>query len=239
MKKQLFIFTTFLTIFILSAACNFGTGFTNLSGEIVTDVRNVPDFDGLNVSSGINLILSQGTSQKLVVKADKDLLDDVITTVKGGVLKIYCERKFWRDSNITVEVTFVDLDNLSASAGSNVKCTEGLKFDNLSLETSSGCNMDITVKASMLDVSSNSGANVHMDGITNQLEVHASSGANVKLNNLEADIVSVSSSSGSNIYVIARHSIEVHSSSGSNIYVTGNPEKQIISTSSGADVHFR
>jgi len=239
MKKQLFIFSTFLSVFVLFVSCNLRSEFHKLSGEIVTDQRNVPDFEGLDVSSGINLILSQGSEQKVTVKADKDIQDEIITSVKNGVLKIYCERTFWRDNNVTVEVTFVNIDNLKASAGSDVKCTEGLNFDKLNLETSSGCNINITIKASGLELSSSSGANIYMEGTTGDLEIKATSGANVKLNELEADNVNVSSSSGANIYVIARKSIEVHSSSGSNIYVTGNPDKQNISTSSGADVHFK
>ncbi len=240
MKKYFIIFTSFLTVFILFSSCNFGPGYARLSGDIVTDQRDVPDFDRIDVSSGIELILSQGSSHKVVVRADKDLQDDIQTVVRGGVLKIYCERSFWRaNRNITVTVTFENIDHLKASAGANVKADETLNFDHLTMGASSGSNINITLKAESIELSSSSGANTNVDGKTNDLDIQASSGCNIKLQDLEADDVSISSSSGSNIHVIARRSIEVHSSSGSNIYVTGNPERQHISTNSGADVHFQ
>ncbi len=239
MKKYFIIFISSLTVFILFSSCNFVPGYARLSGDIVTDQRDVPDFKGIDVSSGIELLLIQGPAHKVIVKADKDLQDDIQTVVRDGILKVYCDRNFWRaNSTITVEVTFINIDELKASAGANVKSDETLNFDHLTMGATSGSNINISIKAESMVLSSSSGANTNVDGKTDELDINASSGCNVKLQDLEADDVSVSSSSGSNIHVIARKSIEVHSSSGSNIYVKGNPERQHISTNSGADVHF-
>ncbi len=239
MKKYFILITSFLSIFLLLTACNYGPGFTHLSGEIVTDQRSVPDFNGIEVSSGIELILSQGQQQHVSVKADKDLQDEIRTVVRDGILKIYCEHSFWHRPEITVEVTFTNIDQLRASSGSNVKSTQTLNFDHLKFGSSSGCNVDISIKAVSVDLSSSSGANIHLEGSTDDLSINGSSGCNVKLQDLEADNVTINSSSGANIFVTANKSIDVDSSSGSNIYVKGNPQKQHLSTSSGANVHFR
>src|SRR6185503_14450751 len=76
-----------------------GVGFSALlSQKTISDPnaekRNVSGFHGINVGTGIKLILTEGKTEDVVVSADKiEHRDKIVTEVKGGILKIYYENK--------------------------------------------------------------------------------------------------------------------------------------------------
>ena len=56
--------------------------------------RDVTGFHGINVATGIKLIISEGTTEQVLVSADKiEYREKIITRVEKGILKIYYENK--------------------------------------------------------------------------------------------------------------------------------------------------
>ena len=55
MKKEITIFITSFLTFILFTSCSFGPGHARLSGEIISDRRDVPAFEAIDVSSWLNI----------------------------------------------------------------------------------------------------------------------------------------------------------------------------------------
>ncbi|MBN1821660.1 MAG: DUF2807 domain-containing protein, partial [Prolixibacteraceae bacterium] len=86
-KKQ-WIFL-FVSLFITGMGLN-----ANASTE--KESRKVNNFHAIHVSSGIDLYLTMGDEEKLTVIADDDIIDDIVTEVKDGVLKIYMENRLFR-----------------------------------------------------------------------------------------------------------------------------------------------
>ena len=62
--------------------------------EKYTQERQVPGFHGIRVSNGINLVITAGKVEKLILGSDEaDKLDRIRTEVKDGVLRIYVETR--------------------------------------------------------------------------------------------------------------------------------------------------
>jgi len=239
MKNLNYFYLSFFIIVLLCNSCKGEPGNTSLSGEIITDQRNVSQFDAINVSSGIDLIINQGTNQRVLVKADKNIQDEIKTEVENGELKIYCTKSFWRVRNITVDITLKELKHLTASAGSDVKSDSKLIVYDLTLDVSSGSDININIEAQTLTLSASSGSDANLKGKTGNLSIKASSGSDINASDLEADEVEITNSSGSDVHVNAKLSIVVKASGGSDVFVTGKPQKQEISTSGGSDVYFQ
>ncbi len=94
-------------------------------------VRSVSGYHGVAVSGSIELFLTQGNEESVVISADDtNLRDKVITEVDDGVLHIYLERKNkiqidWpNQKKIRAYVSVKDIDYLS-SAGSGKLHMEG------------------------------------------------------------------------------------------------------------------
>src|SRR5689334_23737413 len=126
--------------FILLTFCSCLVLFTAGQHTIIHDPnvmpRPVQPFHAIEVSNGINLLLSQGPEEALAVSASStNVRDDIQTEVENGVLKIShsSDGKIWTsgDKRMKAYVSFIHLDQLKASNGSDVVITGEVTSDPL------------------------------------------------------------------------------------------------------------
>lgn len=206
--------------------------------------RDVHGFHGVSVSTGIDLYLSQKNVEEVVVEAEADDMDKIITEVEGGILKIYVKEKSffnlnWNKHARKVYVSFKNLDRIDASAGSDVSSQSTLKVDNLKMYSSSGSDIRLEVEANELSAESSSGSDISLKGKADVLHADASSGSDIKAGDFQVKKCSASSSSGSDVRVFVTEELEANASSGGDVTYSGNPAKKDINESSGGDVHSR
>jgi hypothetical protein len=141
------IVKTIALIAVLAIMAN-GTVLAGNSDESQT--RNVKSFKAIKVSTGIDLYLKMGDKQSVKVVAEDDIIDNLITEVKGETLHIYMKRKnnwFNWSGNRTkkVYVKVEELNLLHASSGSDVKAENTLKGESLDVSASSGSDVYLDV----------------------------------------------------------------------------------------------
>jgi len=206
-----------------------------------SEIRNVGAFSRVHVSSGIDLFLTQGNSQEVRVEADPDLIDKIITKVENGTLKISVRDKMnwdlgWKLTR-KVYVTFVDLEKLDASAGSDVYSQNPFKLKELKISSSSGSDVQIDgLTAEFVSVVTSSGADAKVSGEVIRMFADASSGSDLDCRNLVAEDCEVRASSGSDAIVHVTGSIKARASSGGDVRYAGKPSLRDIDESSGGDV---
>ena len=205
------------------------------SGNIVTVQKSVPSFDAVSVSGGIETEISVGP-QKIVVEADDNLVKFVKTEVVDGKLKISTGIKSLRDAHIKVFVTAPSIDELSASAGAEIKVNDVLESpDKVHFTSSSAAEIESKVDAPNVEVDASSGAKIKISGRTRNLAVESTSGAEVEAFGLMAETTEARSSSGGQAEVFASVTLSASASSGGEVkYRDGG--KASISQSSGGTV---
>jgi len=236
MKQKFQILATFIFSLLLTTSCIFTGPSIKGNGKVVEDTRKTKDFDEIKVTRGINVYIIQGDHQKVVVKADENLLDVIETKVEGNTLKVSASQNIRNASSKRVYVTISDLSRISSSSGSNVFSETELKFKDLELKSSAGSNMKLDVNVNNLDASASAGSNMKLGGIARNFTGSASSGSNIKSEDLNAKNGNVKVSSGANIWITVKDDFEGHANSGGNIFYYGNPETTDIHKSSGGNI---
>lgn len=231
-----------VTLFFLSFLISVGVNAAQVSNSRKT--RQVSEFHGISVSSGIDLYLTQKNVQEVRVEADEEDMENLITKVEDGILKIYMKEKSWLNmgwghSPRKVYVSFKTMDKLEASAGSNVLCESALNLDHLELDASSGSDVKLELNADEINAESSSGSDIKLKGKASYLQVNASSGSDIDANEFQAKRCDANVSSGSDIKVNVSDELDANASSGGDIAYSGNPAKKNINESSGGDVHGR
>ena len=207
--------------------------------------RAVSGFTGLSVSSGIDVYLTQGNSEKLTLEAKGVDEDRVISEVKNGTLKLYIERKgfsgwnFGRNNYVKAYLTFRQLTNLQASGGADVFGQGRLSFNDLNLEASGGSDVKLDLKADELNVSASGGADAILQGSARMLNANGSGGADLDARKLTVEICNANSSGGSDVYVNASKELSMKASGGSDIYYSGSAKVLAKSESGGSDIKRR
>jgi len=210
-----------------------------------TEIRNVSSFNGIKVSTGIDLYITMGTVEEVKIVAEDDIIDNLITEVKDGTLRIYMKQSNnwfnWNSGNQTRKayVTVKELQKIDASSGSDIQSENMLKGENLEVKASSGSDvtLDIYYKSFSLDTSSGSDAKI--SGKTKNFKAEASSGSDINAQDLESSICRVSVSSGSDASVNVTDELYAKASSGADVRYYGNPQVKDIDESSGGDVSHK
>ena len=133
------------------AACTTG------SGNLVTETREVGEFDRIEVPSGIavELFIEAGSPTQVTTHFDDNLQDKIRTEVVDGTLIIEADGSFTvTGSGRKVEVEVPSLSSLAVSGGANVQGVGAV--DQLAVQADGGSRVDLRdliVQAMTVDVS--------------------------------------------------------------------------------------
>lgn len=236
-RKQLQLGGTFFLLSILLSSCWFMGPSVRGNGHVKEEVRQVDEFDQISVSRGMNVYITQGSPQKVVVIADSNLHDIIQTKVHGHELQIYADENIRWASEKKVMVTVENLNAIKASSGANAYSQGQIMSEDMEISAGSGANQTIELNVKNLKADCSSGANIRLSGIAKEAELETSSGANLICPDLKADQCKMSASSGGNVSATVTEKLEAHASSGGNVSYYGEPASIDVHTSSGGNIH--
>ncbi|MBT8471463.1 MAG: hypothetical protein HKN14_14620 [Marinicaulis sp.] len=183
---------------------------------------DLPDFDRIDLSSGVVLIADVGEAQSVLVKTDHGDFSDFKIEVDNGELNVTRKwnRLSWHQnkSDYKVLVTVPNLKGLEASSGSHAKVS----------------NLD--AESFFIDLSS--GAHASLEGNCDNCSLDLSSGANLHAKNLECDAAEIDVSSGGFGELKVLSSVNADASSGGKVVVYGSPAIRSVDKSSGGRIKF-
>ena len=218
------LFVAALAVITLnSCAFDINFGQENGNGNVVTEERNIRDFNKVKGSAGLDVYLTKGSENKVVVEADENLLEFIETEVHNGRLTIGTERSIGRSKAKKVYVTYIELSEIAASSGSDVIVNSVVKNENISLDASSGADLEVEVFAKDLYVEASSGADIKVRGKATKLKAKSSSGSEIDAEELFVISCDADASSGGDITVNVKEDLETEATSGGTIRYYGNP----------------
>ncbi|MDA3867507.1 MAG: DUF2807 domain-containing protein [Salinivirgaceae bacterium] len=186
------------------------------SSTVVTEEREIVDFNAVSVSHGIDLHLTQSNSIALKVEADEHVISHLITEVKGDRLNIYIDGKVTNIEVLNVYLSYKHLNRLIGSSGADIITENIMESDDLEVDISSGCDLQIEIKGHRASFDVRSGADAYVAFEGKKLVVDASSGATVNLKADELDNATFTLSSGATINADGSAAeVDVETSSGS------------------------
>ncbi|SFE36927.1 head GIN domain-containing protein [Thermophagus xiamenensis] len=198
-------------------------------------------FNEIAVSSGIDLIISQGEPTEIFVEGDDDILNKIKTEVKGNRLNIYFDSNFlswaFNFKEAKVYVTTNDIQKLIASAGSNIKCIGEINGESLVVTASGGADINISLKAKDIIFNASGGADIWVEGEADNVEARASGGSDIMARKLIAQRVKAVASGGADVVVFAEQEIEASASGGADVDYYGSPNAVRINESGGGEVN--
>ncbi len=214
----------------------------NLVYDSNAKVRNVGNFNGVSVASGIKLYLSQGKEQAVAVSAEnEEYTERIITEVKDGILKIRVESKMWNNWNwgnkkLKAYVTVTDLTYLGASGGSIAKLIDEITVNNLESDISGGSIIEGKLKGNSFNIDLSGGSIATLSGSFDKASVEASGGSIFKDFDFVLGICNVESSGGSIINIGVTKELKADASGGSIINYKGSGVITSVDASGGSSI---
>ena len=198
------------------------------------DTRELDRFTGVGIGVGADVRYSTGNSHKIVSEGNSRDVEDLITEVKNGVLKVRYEDWRTNRSKLTIHITSPELDHISISGSAKFQSEQALTAEEFSMSISgSGTVMLPGLTCEELDVKiSGSGDGYIEKGSAEELDVKISGSGKLYAEHFEAGEFSAALSGSGGIRITVRDELEARISGSGSIYYHGTP--RVNSTTSGS-----
>jgi ribosome-associated translation inhibitor RaiA len=240
MKTTLKLIVLLLTLSLTS--CN---GNLNLidgidgSGNVITEKRNIETpFTKIQASTGVEVILEQGSPSEVEVEVDDNLMKYIVTRVENGTLIVKIDGNINTMESAIVRVKTKTIEGLESSSGASIKTINKLSGTSVALKTSSGSTIQADLEYEKVSCESTSGSEIKVSGKALTLDTKSSSGSEINAKELASNEITAQSTSGSSTTVNPIVLLNAKASSGSSIDYVKEPKKVVKEETSGGSVSF-
>jgi Putative auto-transporter adhesin, head GIN domain len=219
-----------LTLALLATAAGLGSAQAaplTGSGNPATETRAVTGFQAISMRGGIDLVVRQGSSEGVQVRADDNLLALVQTVVEGSgstrTLRIQFKpgESLRAKTPIVVTVDVVQLSAL-ASSGSGDIHIGALKTPALSLSLAGSSDATLEgLETEQLSISIAGSGDVQARGRATRLEISIAGSGDVQAHELAAGDVSISIAGSGDARVMAQKTLGVSIAGSGDVQYSG------------------
>ena len=184
MKKFLWIITPIVLLVVVCTVCHAAPLGNKETEQIVTKEIPVPDFDAVNASRTVKVILT-AQGDKIRITANEELQDQVIVKAEENDLTITIDPQIKSigkgEVTVTVPVAGRTLRKLTASSAARISAPElTLETSDLLVKASSAAKIDVRVKAESCTADATSAAHIGLEAAAPKCQFEASSAARIE-----------------------------------------------------------
>ncbi len=210
------------------------------NGNMTTITRDVGSYDQVNVGGFFDVELVAGNEGTLTIEGESNLLEYIITEVKGDALKIKVEKgKSLKPSNrmmIKVTVPFRDLNEVTLAGSGDVVGKAVMKANSFNTAVAGSGDLILEVDANMVDASVAGSGDLTLTGNTRDFEASVAGSGDIHAGRLNAENVDARVAGSGDIAVNCSKSLKARVSGSGDIEYSGNPAKQDTKVSGSGDI---
>lgn len=153
---------------------------------ITEQEREVNEFNSIYTSGPINVYVKQAKKESILIRSDSNLLDNLVTEVIDGQLRIYNDERIQYERVLDIFVHYVHIDSIHVSGQSTLIGQNKMIGTNLSIETSISAELKLQLEVDSLDLVMNDHANVQLAGSAAKFNLLISDVGDLMAYNLES-----------------------------------------------------
>ena len=206
------------------------------SGDIVTEARNVSDFERVALSGSGELIIIQDGEESLTIETDDNVMQYIKSEVRGETLELDFDPV--RTGSISpTRLTFTlhvnDLRSLDI-AGSGMVTAESIVTDRLDVEVSGSGNIEVdSLMADVVETKISGSGEVNLSGEITKQAIEISGSGKYETQNLRCETAIVDVSGSGKATVWATDALETHIAGSGSVSYYGNPKTDSSTSGSG------
>lgn len=196
------------------------------SGNITNETRNVTSFNQINSNGDMELILTQGNNNSVVVQGDTSLISNIGTSVTNNQLIISNSNYNMGSKPVKVYITVVDLNAVQIGGSGSITGTD-MKLKNLDLFVSgSGSINMVNIIAESLKVSNSGSGSITMSGNVQNQDVIISSSGRYNSRDMQSNNANVEIDGSGTAIVNVLNQLNILINGSGQVSYIGNPNIQ-------------
>lgn len=214
----------FFALLIICISLNSCINTVDGNGKIVSEEREVSDFNKIDIAGAYEVFISQGNQEKIELSADENLMEYIETDVKGKTLKISSQENLNSDSPLEVYITIKNLEEITTSGAVEITSKEQLKLDELAVDASGASELDISILTSNLEIEMSGASETKLDGEADNLSIEISGAGELNAKALKTNNTSIDISGAGSAVVFAKESLKIEVSGAGSVQYKGDPK---------------
>lgn len=135
------LLTSTFVVFSILLSC---TSPVMLTGQTITENRDVPAFSGVSLAFSASVFISQEETQSVEIEADESVMDIILTEVRGQTLVLRTRNGFWgRTGQVKVRITVPDIRELQVSGSGDILTQTPVSTDEIAMTVSGSGSIEI------------------------------------------------------------------------------------------------
>lgn len=157
MKKQaVYLLAILIGSFYITSCGNYLEG----TGELTTKEMSLDEFNKFTIEGTIDVRLTQGSPQKVMVTAQPNIIDQLKTNVANKHWKIGFETSIRSAKTTVVEITIPDIEEINILGSGNIDGENDFNLDRLEINVAGSGEVDIFGKATTQEINLNGSGDV-------------------------------------------------------------------------------
>jgi hypothetical protein len=200
--------------------------FSDVTGQVKTEVRKISDFHAIHIDHDIDIFLVQSDTEKVVIRTENDFTDSIQTKVEKGILNILNSNRNVTPVVKPVVTVYVNkLTTVQTKSGSDVTSSNTLKTNRLVAYMINGSDIKLDLAADELVLFLSDGSDAIISGKVGQFSVTSHGGSDIEALGLETVNCILQLSGGSDAMINVSKQLTINAKGGCDISVKGNPPK--------------
>lgn len=235
MKATLFLFM----LFVFQATCVNGQSEVKGSGYILTQQRETPIYNSIEINGTFSVFISPDELRQVVVEADNNLFPYIKTEVKNDTLRIYVEDSVYIKKYAAMNI-FLSVPHIS-----KIRATSGARLDGsphiwkntqTDIEAIDNAEVKWHTVTQILNVTGRDEANIKLKGNTGLLNIVLEQKSELDASELKAQEAEIDISNQSKAVIEVSDKIKYSLSQKSKLKYIGAPNISKAQVSSGSQI---
>lgn len=226
--------TTILAVLaVFSFSCTqaqWGSKKVKGNGNITTENRSTSNYDEIQCAGSLDYVLVKGTEGEITLEGESNLLEYVVTEVRGNKLVIKTENgvslKPSRNKTIKITIPFRDLTDISLSGSGDLWTEDVLNMNELSTSITGSGDVVLEVNTSSIEGSVTGSGDLTLKGSTEYLSAKVTGSGDFHGFDLKSKNTDVSVTGSGDAKVVSTVNLKARVSGSGDIRYKGNPEKE-------------
>lgn len=227
MKKAVVIFSMLL-IGLSTQAQWFNSKTIKGNGDVISKTRNTSDYDAINVSGFFDVTLVKGKEGKIIIKAESNLMDYIITEVNGDelVIKLKKGTSLKTKKGIFITVPFKDIDKISLSGSGDISNKDVISENELEVKLNGSGDIKLDLNVDKVRAKINGSGDITLIGKTDNLATSVTGSGDFMAKDLIANNVEANVIGSGDVTVYASKKIDAKVTGSGDVVFYGNPERE-------------
>jgi hypothetical protein len=225
------ILLLYASIILILSGCGFKT--IKGSGNVVSETRQVPEFDQIRLEGQGKVFLTGGANQSLVIKTDDNILPHIDTTVRNRKLVISHENVLLSPTNLSFLITLKDLKGTSIAGSGDIKGNSRFVSDIFYAEISGSGSIDLELETIQLESEISGSGSINLAGLTDHHRARITGSGKIHAVDMQAKSASVSITGSGDCFLTASDQLKAKITGSGDVLYKGRPRIDKTITGSG------